>query len=125
MDCVRTRAQERDSGSVLVFFDRRRSITACICAVSPGSGVHCRPGARAIGLHAKPVFHRRKWTAGLGPEVIFGAQRANTPDPSSRKNTEHSLTQPGLDFAGKHSCWNRGEIVFSVAMGGQFPGGVE
>src|SRR5436189_181107 len=49
MDRLRTRAQERDHGGVLVLLDRRRRIAVDLCAVSPRSRVHRRPGSRPRG----------------------------------------------------------------------------
>ena len=42
VDRIRTRAQKRDPGGVLVFLDRRRRVAADLCAVPPRSRFHRR-----------------------------------------------------------------------------------
>src|SRR6187402_314307 len=69
MDRLRTRAQERDPGGVLVLLDRRRRIAVDLCAVSPRSGVHRRPGTRPRGLLPQSVFYHRQRAAVVGEKL--------------------------------------------------------
>ena len=111
VDRFRTRAQERDPGGVLVLLDRRRRIAAGLRAVSPGSGLHRRPGARARGLRSQPVFHHRQRPAGLGGQLISATAAADARLSAGQRHSLSALLS-GRQFAGgvEHGIGHRTDM---------------